>query len=143
MSNTRLRGRVMWVLATSRPDLGEVDLKRPGRVDVKIPLFPAATPEEGFALLQVLARRHGVNLEASHAKGVDIPDLLTPGAAEALAVKIYRLVKTEGLRVQEALARGLEDYCPPVDPAILLAQIDLAEKEASDVEFVPTRFRRV
>ena len=44
------RGRIFWVLASSRPDLIEVDLKRPGRVDVKIPLFPTSTPAEGFAL---------------------------------------------------------------------------------------------
>ncbi len=34
------RGRVIWVLASSRPDLIEVDLKRPGRVDVKISAVP-------------------------------------------------------------------------------------------------------
>ena len=45
MSEPSNRGRIVWVLATSRPDLIEVDLKRPGRVDVKLPLFPTATPE--------------------------------------------------------------------------------------------------
>ncbi|HEY4330675.1 MAG TPA: AAA family ATPase, partial [Phycisphaerae bacterium] len=34
MSDTRNRGKIMWVFATSRPDLVEVDLKRPGRLDV-------------------------------------------------------------------------------------------------------------
>ena len=40
MSDTRNRGRIIWVFATSRPDLLEVDLKRQGRLDVHIPLFP-------------------------------------------------------------------------------------------------------
>jgi hypothetical protein len=40
MSETRNRGRIIWVFATSRPDLVEVDLKRQGRLDVHIPLFP-------------------------------------------------------------------------------------------------------
>src|SRR5687768_3490372 len=48
MSNTKNRGKIVWILASSRPDLIEVDLKRPGRIDVKIPLFPASTPEEAF-----------------------------------------------------------------------------------------------
>jgi SpoVK/Ycf46/Vps4 family AAA+-type ATPase len=39
MSDTSNRGHIVWVLASSRPDLIEVDLKRPGRIDVKIPLF--------------------------------------------------------------------------------------------------------
>ena len=43
MSDTRNRGRIIWVFATSRPDLLEVDLKRQGRLDVHIPLFPPET----------------------------------------------------------------------------------------------------
>ena len=46
MSDTRNRGRIIWVFATSRPDLLEVDLKRQGRLDVHIPLFPPETAEE-------------------------------------------------------------------------------------------------
>ena len=60
MSDTANRGRILWVLASSRPDLIEVDLKRPGRVDVKIPIFPTTTPEEGFALIRALCQRRGV-----------------------------------------------------------------------------------
>jgi hypothetical protein len=51
MSDTRNRGRIVWVFATSRPDLVEVDLKRQGRLDVHIPLFPPETPAEREALL--------------------------------------------------------------------------------------------
>ena len=40
MSDTRNRGKIIWIFATSRPDLVEVDLKRQGRLDVHIPLFP-------------------------------------------------------------------------------------------------------
>ena len=85
-------GRIVWVLASSRPDLIEVDLKRPGRVDVKLPLFPTATPEESFALLRALCGRRGIelgddDLASNHER---LPVLLTPGAAEALALKIYR-----------------------------------------------------
>ena len=92
MSDSRNRGRILWALATSRPDLVEVDLKRPGRVDVKIPIFPTATPEEGYQLIRALAKRRGVVLAKTlpEAFRASIPDLLTPGAAEALSVKLYR-----------------------------------------------------
>ena len=143
MSDTKLRGRVMWVLATSRPDLIEVDLKRPGRVDVKIPLFPTATREEGYALLRGIAKQRDVDLGDDLSDDIRVPDLLTPGAAEAIVMKIYRLVKTEGLGPRQALAKVLEDYRAPVDPAALQAQILLAVKEASDAEFVPERFRDI
>ena len=47
MSNTANRGKIIWVFATSRPDLLEVDLKRQGRLDVHIPLFRRATSRAG------------------------------------------------------------------------------------------------
>ena len=60
MSDSDNRGRVMWILASSRPDLIEVDLKRPGRVDVKVPLLPTTTPDESAALLRALMRRYAL-----------------------------------------------------------------------------------
>ena len=39
MGNTRYRGRIVWMLLTSRPDLLPIDLKRQGRAEVHIPLF--------------------------------------------------------------------------------------------------------
>ena len=51
MSDSGNRGRVLWLLASSRPDLIEVDLKRPGRVDVKVPLLPTSTPAESAQLV--------------------------------------------------------------------------------------------
>ena len=50
MGNSANRGKLIWILASSRPDLIEVDLKRPGRVDVKIPLFPTLETRESFEL---------------------------------------------------------------------------------------------
>ena len=42
MGDTRYRGRIIWMLLTSRPDLLPIDLKRQGRCEVHIPLFSAA-----------------------------------------------------------------------------------------------------
>ncbi len=143
MSNSRNRGRIIWALATSRPDLVEVDLKRPGRIDVKIPLFPSATPEEGYGLIRALSRRRGVNLpdELPDSLRIKIPDLLTPGAAEALSVKLYRTIQTTAAGPEDALAAALEDYQPPVRPEVIAAQIQLAVGETTDLSFVPARFR--
>lgn len=143
MSDSRKRGRIVWALATSRPDLVEVDLKRPGRVDVKIPLFPTATAEEGYGLLRALAKRRGVALPPTLPEGMRelIPDLLTPGAAEALAVKIYRALKTGAASPEEALGQALQDYQAPVPRAVIEAQIALAVAESTDLAFVPERFR--
>jgi hypothetical protein len=126
-----------------RTDLIEVDLKRPGRVDVKIPIFPTTTPEEGFALLRALCGRRGVTIAESELPSLrlQIPNLLTPGAAEALAVKIYRLVRTQNKAAIDAMRDCLEDYQNPVAADVMDFQIRIAVQEASDLEFVPACFR--
>ena len=145
MSNTANRGKIVWVLASSRPDLIEVDLKRPGRVDVKIPLLPTSTPEEGFGLMRVLCRRKGVVLQESDFDALKdlIPPLLTPGAAETLAVKIYRTTRTSDppLSPVDAARDALTDYQHPVPREVMDFQIQLALREASDVDFIPPAFR--
>jgi hypothetical protein len=143
MSDTGNRGKILWVLASSRPDLIEVDLKRPGRIDVKIPIFPTTTPEESFALLQGLCKRRELILDdaAFEALKPDLPLLLTPGAAESLVVKVYRLVGTQHLSPADALRECLHTYQPPVAPEVMQFQIGLAIQEASDLSFVPPVFQ--
>ncbi|HRQ90642.1 MAG TPA: AAA family ATPase, partial [Bacteroidia bacterium] len=96
MSNSRNRGKILWILASSRPDLIEVDLKRPGRVDVKIPLFPAHEKAEAYSLIRALARKQKLDLPEECPPDLLplMPDYVTPGAAESIAVKVYRQVRT-------------------------------------------------
>lgn len=142
MGSSTSRGRIIWILASSRPDLIEVDLKRPGRIDVKIPLFPTCSPEESFRLIRGLCKSRGMVIEdAAFAQLKEqLPLLLTPGAAEALASRVYRLSRTQNLTPLVALEQYLADYRPPVSPQILADQIKLAAAEASDVAFVPEFF---
>ncbi len=143
MGSSTRRGKLIWILASSRPDLIEVDLKRPGRVDVKIPLFPTTDARESFDLLRMLCRRRQVPLGEAEFDAVReaMPLLLTPGAAETLVVKIYRIVRTESKSPLDALRSALVDYQNPVPLETLQAQITLAVREASDLEFVPSQFR--
>jgi hypothetical protein len=139
MSRPENRGRLVWILASSRPDLIEVDLKRPGRIDLKVPVFPTVTPDEGYQLLVSLGKRYQLELPATYEGPV--PDLLTPGAAESIIVKVYRLAQTTKLGVGEALRRCLSEYQSPVPAELMAAQIRLAIQETSDMEFVPAKIR--
>src|SRR5208282_3898318 len=134
MSRSDNRGKIIWVLASGRPDLIEVDLKRPGRVDVKIPIFPASTHADGFELLRALCKRRCTPIDENDFGSVEklVTDWLTPGAAETLAVKTLSTVLTEKVRSGEALRRNLIDYKPPVARDVMEAQIRLAVNEASD-----------
>jgi len=143
MGSSSSRGRVIWVLASSRPDLIEVDLKRPGRIDVKIPLFPTTTAREGFDLLRMLAKKRGLSIPDSVFPGLEsrIPPLLTPGAAEALVMNIYRQVRTTLSPIEEVLSVVLREYLNPIAAEVMAFQIQLAAGEASSIEFVPAPFR--
>ncbi|MBD8527096.1 AAA family ATPase [Pseudomarimonas arenosa] len=141
MSNSANRGRVMWVLASSRPDLIEVDLKRPGRVDVKVPLLPTTTVEESAGLLRALLKRFDIKLEVAELAALPLPTLLTPGAAEALAVKVYRHSRTQQSDPLKALSAALEGYQAPVPRDVLEYQMRIAIREATDMAFVPPSLR--
>ncbi len=142
MGSSSSRGKIIWVLASSRPDLIEVDLKRPGRIDVKIPLLPTTTARESFALLRTLSRMRGIELGESVflATEATMPLLLTPGAAETLAVKVYRLARTKECKPVDALRMALQDYRNPVAAEIMDFQIQLAIEESTDPGFVPEYF---
>jgi hypothetical protein len=144
MGNSTNRGKVIWVLASSRPDLIEVDLKRPGRVDLKIPLFPTTSPREGFDLLRMLCAKRGLAIKEGSFPSLQscIPSLLTPGAAEALVMKVYRQVRTSSSSLDEVLLECLTEYQNPIAPEVMQFQIQIAASEASALEFVPQIFRR-
>jgi hypothetical protein len=143
MSDSANRGRVLWLLASSRPDLIEVDLKRPGRVDVKVPLLPTSTPAESAQLIGLLAKRYGLALTPEDLARLEpkMPTLLTPGAAEALVVKAYRHSKTQNVAGGAALEASLVGYQNPVPADVLDFQMRIAVREATDLSFVPPAFR--
>jgi hypothetical protein len=143
MSRGSNRGKIIWILASSRPDLIEVDLKRPGRIDVKIPIFPTTTPRESFDLIRSLCKRRDIEIPETEFATLEnsLPLLLTPGAAEALAVKVYREARVEKRPAVDVLQENLLDYQPPVDPDVLKFQIELAIRESSDTDFIPESLR--
>src|SRR2546427_12225511 len=62
MGDTRRRGKVIWFLMTSRPDLVPVDLKRQGRAEEHLALFPPAPIGERVKGFDLLRARLGVEL---------------------------------------------------------------------------------
>jgi AAA+ superfamily predicted ATPase len=146
MSDTRNRGRIIWVFATSRPDLLEVDLKRQGRLDVHIPLFPPETPEEIRSLFISIGRKLKIPLEAS-----DIPEMpegldLGGNEVEGILVRALRtrlLSPSPQAPLREILSGVLREVRPSAH-RLKLEYMDLvAVKECTDSRLLPQRFRDV
>jgi hypothetical protein len=91
----------------------------------------------------MLCQKRGVTIQEDDFAGLQnlLPLLLTPGAAETLAVKIYRLVRTSKCSPLDSFRSCLIDYQNPVPLETLEFQIRLDAIESSDLEFVPAAFR--
>lgn len=141
MSETANRGKILWVFATSRPDLVEVDLKRPGRLDVHIPLFPPQSQHEYQVLFTSLARKVGLKLTVEDLPA--LPDNLELGGneIEAVLVRVQRLLACEDeTEVKAALAKALSEYRPLPHRAKLEFMDLQAVKECTDTTFLPEKF---
>ncbi len=144
MSDTRNRGRIIWVFATSRPDLLEVDLKRQGRLDVHIPLFPPETPAERRALLLAVAKK--IKVPVGEADLPELPENVVLGGNEIEGVLV------RGLRVWElstdprpSLKEILLDVFREVRPSAHTRKLEfmdlVAVRECTDARFLPPRYR--
>jgi hypothetical protein len=91
----------------------------------------------------MLLKKRGIDLPTDSFVGLEpfVPLLVTPGAAEALAVKIYRLVRTSSTKLDDVMLSSLREYQNPVASDVMQFQIRIAVAEASDLEFVPALFR--
>jgi len=144
MSDTRNRGRIIWVFATSRPDLLEVDLKRQGRLDVHIPLFPPETAAERRALLLAVARK--IKVPIGEADLPELPDSITLGGNEIEGVfvrglRIWELAAEPKRPLKEILLEVFREVRPSAHTRKLEYMDLVAVKECTDVRFLPPRFR--
>ncbi len=144
MSDTRNRGRIIWVFATSRPDLVEVDLKRQGRLDVHIPLFPPETPAERGALLLAIAKKLKLPLAAE-----DLPPFtedVTLGGNElegvlVRALRVHELGPEPRRSLREILAEVIKEVRPNPHTRKLEYMDLVAVRECTDVRFLPAKYR--
>jgi hypothetical protein len=146
MSETRNRGRILWVFATSRPDLLEVDLKRQGRLDVHIPLFPPESAAESRALLLAVARK--VKFPLAENDLPEIADSAALGGNEiegvlVRALRVYELCPEPRRELRDILAEVFREVRPSAHTRKLEYMDLVAVKECTDVRFLPERFREM
>ena len=146
MSETRNRGRILWVFATSRPDLVEVDLKRQGRIDVHIPLFPPETAADREALLLAIARKLKLPLSAEDLPPFDEGVTLGGNELEGVlvrALRVHELTPEPRKPLREVLADVIRDVRPNPHTRKLEYMDLVAVKECTDVRFLPEKYREL
>jgi SpoVK/Ycf46/Vps4 family AAA+-type ATPase len=146
MSNTANRGKIIWVFATSRPDLLEVDLKRQGRLDVHIPLFPPGDPQGRKELFAAMARKLGMSISAAELPPLPESDQIGGNEMEGILVRALRVYETQAedqpkRAMAGIIAEAIADFRPSAHTERLELMDLLAVKECTDARFLPDRFR--
>lgn len=160
MSDTSNRGKIIWVFATSRPDLLEVDLKRAGRLDVHIPLFPPQDAKSRNDLFKAMAKKVGLKPEDGELPLLP-PELEIGGnEMESILVQARRkfLLQERKTGAPDAAAKGakkpaaarklwdvvkgeLASFRPSAHTRHLEYMDLVAVKECTDSRFLPEKYR--
>ena len=147
MGNTELRGKVIWFLLTSRPDLLPVDLKRQGRAEEHIALFYPETSEERLAMLRAMIKKTGTQLTAADAEGFFLEHSAGLSGADIEAVliraRMRSVLKNDGAIDVDDLKAALEDFIPPSYPTEIEMQNLAAVLECTSRSLLPAKYQKM
>jgi SpoVK/Ycf46/Vps4 family AAA+-type ATPase len=144
MGNTNYRGKILWMLLTSRPDLLPIDLKRQGRAEVHIPLFYPSEQEELRAMFVAMARKAGIALAPDEIPEVSLAGKLSGADIEGIVTRAARRsrVRGESAMSRRAIEQELEGFLPSLEGMEKEMQEIAAMLECTDAEFLPETFRQ-
>lgn len=146
MSDPENRGQVLFILMTNRPDKLDTDIKRPGRLDRKIPFFYADSGAERAAVVRAILSRYAggslpsAALEAicANLEGYSNADL------EAVALLALDLASRAGQPIDETFfAEAVADFIPPQEHDMIRYMELLAVAETSRRSLMPPRFKSI
>jgi len=143
MGDTRYRGKIVWMLLTSRPDLLPIDLKRQGRAEVHLPMFYPDDEAEIREMFVTMARKNKVKLTSDevpsvapdrHLSGADIESIVLSAKRRALTAGHQEVQKTD-------LAEALHDFIPSAQGLEKELQELAAVLECTQLNFLPPDLR--
>lgn len=143
MSDTDNRGQVLFILMTNRPDRIETDLKRPGRLDRKVPFFYSETGAARCGVLRAILGRNGnqdldwVKVEAVCEKMDDYSN----ADIEAVALLALEFAARREIPISaELIDEAFSDFIPSREEDMIELMELLAAQETSRRSLLPERF---
>jgi len=148
MSDTSNRGRILFLVMTNRPDKLDVDLKRAGRLDRKIPFLYSQTPEEVESVARALVRKNKVKTEVDFVAIRDGFSRPLIGYSNADVEAVILLANDDAARQSGGDApvtaahflAAAKDYFPSRDVELLEYMELLAVFEASSRRLLPAKY---
>jgi len=146
MGDTRNRGRILWILMTSRPDLLPIDLKRQGRAEEHISLFYPDTEEDRQAIIDAMLGKNKINHEVTDWSPITRREASLSGAdIESMLIRARRLARNCGRDcvTQEDLVNVANEFVPARDEMAVEYQNLVAAREATSREMLPPQYRHL
>jgi transitional endoplasmic reticulum ATPase len=150
MSDTSNRGRILFILMTNRPDRLDVDIKRAGRLDKKIPLLYAQTADEVEAVVVAQLRKHKLHNALKfpeHREAVSAPMVgLSNADFEAIVLLASEIAAGHDGATSvhigpDQMVQAIGDYLPSRDVKMLEYMELLAVFEASNRRMLPKKYQ--
>ena len=146
MSDTSNRGRILFLVMTNRPDKLDVDLKRAGRLDRKIPFLYAQTPEEVENIARALVKKNRIVTDVDISSIRDGFSRKLIGYSNADIEAVILMAHDDAARADaksvtaDRFLRAAEDYFPSRDVELLEYMELLAVFEASSRRLLPPKY---
>jgi AAA+ superfamily predicted ATPase len=144
MGDTSYRGKIVWMLLTSRPELLPIDLKRQGRAEVHIPLFYPQDEAELREMFLAMGRKNRVPLPGEALPAVPADRRLSGSDVESIVLAAQRRALTAGRAEvsRDDLGAALADFIPSAQGLEKELQELAAVLECTQTQFLPPDWRR-
>ncbi len=148
MSDTSNRGRILFLVMTNRPDKLDVDLKRAGRLDRKIPFLYSQTPPEVEAVAKALVKKNRLKSDVDLSTIRDTFSAKLVGYSNADVEAVVLMANDDAARESGGDAsvtaahfeKAAADYFPSRDAELLEYMELLAVFEASSRRLLPAKY---
>lgn len=148
MSDTQNRGRILFLVMTNRPDKLDVDLKRAGRLDRKIPFLYSQTPPEVEAVAKALVKKNRVKSDVDFQAIRENFSAKLVGYSNADVEAVVLMANDDAARegggdapvTAAHFEKAASDYFPSRDAELLEYMELLAVFEASSRRLLPPKY---
>ncbi len=146
MSDTSNRGRILFLVMTNRPDKLDVDLKRAGRLDRKIPFLYSQTPEEVENIARAVVKKNHVATDVDFVSIRDPFSRKLVGYSNADVEAVILMANDDAACDNATVVSGerfiaaAADYFPSRDNELLEYMELLAVFEASSRRLLPPKY---
>ena len=152
MSDTSLRGKVLWIAASNRPDLIDAALKRAGRFDMTIPFF---LPDKNARKKIFTIHLSGDNIDISSVTeegwqvlaemtkgftGAEIEVLANESVRRAIRNDLDREV-SKAIITLEILKEVLQHYTPTLNRSMYYKMMALALQDINFMDVLPEDYQ--